>query len=192
MQPSRHFLTWEFLFNKFGQRCAPSPMIPMQTSTTQRPILWAKYFSHTLNYPPKVGCILLEFFLRVVGYLRSSISPLPTLWPTLTWQSPTTRTSVSPTGILSFYWIYSTIWCYSHMGNVELKYLLNLPRKRPNSEHSWKQFIVSLYTLTRALCHYGCSHKAETGSVLPYHLSQCSFMDKKHYSYILLAWNWLC
>jgi hypothetical protein len=69
---------------------------------------------------------------------------------------------------------------------------LNLPRKRPNSEHSWKQFIVSLYTVTRALCHYGRSHKAGRESALSEHWSQCSFMDKKHYSYIVLAWNWLC
>lgn len=71
------------------------------------------------------------------------------------------------------------------------KYLLNLPRKRPNSEHSWKQFIVSLYTVTQVLCHYGRSHKADGESALPFHLSQWAFMDKKHYSYILLAQNWL-
>lgn len=186
MQPSRHFLTWEFLFTKIGQRCTLFSRIQVQIPTTQRPILWVKYFSHTEL------SILLELFLRVAGYLRPSIAPLPQWWtdPHLTithhlGQREPDWDSVLLLGLLHRLVLFSYMRCGT-------KYLLNLPRKRPNSEHSWKQFIVSLYTLTWALCHYGRSHKADRGSALPYHSSQCSFMDKKHYSYIVLAWNWLC
>ena len=130
--------------------------------------------------------------LRICVLATPSIAPLPQWWtdPHLTithhlGQREPDWDSVLLLGLLHRLVLFSYVRCGT-------KYLLNLPRKRPNSEHSWKQFIVSLYTLTWALCHYGRSHKADRGSALPYHSSQCSFMDKKHYSYIVLAWNWLC
>lgn len=47
-------------------------------------------------------------------------------------------------------------------------------------QQSWKQFIVSLYPLTRILCHYGLLHKART-SALPYCSSQCCSLGQKSF-----------
>lgn len=156
---------------------------------------WAKYFSHTSITPKQLGVPSWnsssggqDFFIP-----PSLHQPIPTLTmnhPYLIISHHTGQCEPDWDSLLSLDILHGlALFTYVKCG---IKYLLNLPRKRPNPEHSWKQFIVSLYTLTWALCHYGRSHKAERESALPYHWSQCSFMDKKHYSYIVLAWNWLC
>lgn len=91
--------------------------------------------------------------------------------------SPTTAARVSLEKLLLWLDILHCLALFTYV-KCGTKYLLNFPHKRPNSEHSWKQFIVSLYTLTRALCHCGRSHKAEQEPALPYHLSQCSLRTK--------------
>lgn len=156
---------------------------------------WAKYFSHTSITPKQLGVPSWnsssggqDFFIP-----PSLHQPIPILTmnhPYLIISHHTGQCEPDWDSLLSLDILHGlALFTYVKCG---IKYLLNLPRKRPNPEHSWKQFIVSLYTLTWALCHYGRSHKAERESALPYHWSQCSFMDKKHYSYIVLAWNWLC
>ena len=123
----------------------------------------------TLNYPLKVKLHLagtLPQSCRIPSSLHR-LSPLTVTDPHLTithhlGQREPDWDSVLLLGLLHRLVLFTYVRCGS-------KYLLNLPRKRPNSEHSWKQFIVSLYTLTWALCHYGRSHKADRGSAHSYH-----------------------
>ena len=119
MQPSRHFLTWEFLFTKIRQRCALFSRIQVQIPTTQRPILWVKYFSHTKLSPQSQvpscwnsSSELQDIFVPPSPHSLHYDRPSPDNHPP---PGPEARLGFCP-----FNWVYCTIWCYSHMWDVAL------------------------------------------------------------------------
>lgn len=159
-------------------RCWPvNPLLGSNTGTHPSPEtdFRTQYLCHTQNSPNSQATGWDTAFKQ--QHLVSLLLP-PTLhqeWSSA--NSPTTVARGNPEKILLLLDILHCLALFTYV-KCGTKYLLNFPHKRPNSEHSWKQFIVSLCTLTWVLCHRGRSHKAEQELALLYHLSQCSLWTK--------------
>lgn len=172
MKPSSHF-PLENLFTNSALICKTSSRIKHTTPIHhQRPTSEVGIFA-PLWILPTAGQCWLELLpsSNNIVCLRVSLQE----WSPV--NSPTTVAHVSSEKILLLLDILHRLALLTYV-KCGTKYLLNFPHKRPNSKHSWKQFIVSLSTLTRALCHCGRSHKAELEPALPYRLSQCSLRTK--------------